>query len=333
MSASDVQATSPVAVFQAVSRSEASAPKISSTSPATASVPPIALVQTICPSWASTQPTAAWNERAQSRSPVRTTGPIRSASRSTSLAPRGEPSGTSQRSVDESGSKPAMRGPWPATSVSLNAVMTPDCESVSGSPGRCTCQSLAPSAASKACTVRSTPSTNTRPPATSGAVATRTPSGFFQVTSPFSSATSSPARVTRAVTLPSLPTPAETLAPTLPRQSARPLSASMAMTPPSLPAIVSTLPLTATVSGNWTAPRLRFQAGRTAIGAVIGSSGFGFGLSGPNRLHPARTTAPSSAAALAPTRRTGPLRRGAGVITSPPRRRSRRTRPARRRAR
>ncbi len=66
-----------------------------------------------------------------------------------------------------------MRGPWPTTRVSLNADSTPVCASVSGSPGRCKVQSLRPSSASKACTVRSTPSTNTRSPATSGAVATR----------------------------------------------------------------------------------------------------------------------------------------------------------------
>ena len=35
-----------------------------------------------------------------------------------------------------------MRGPWPTTRVSLNATTTPVCDSVSGSPGRCTCQSL-----------------------------------------------------------------------------------------------------------------------------------------------------------------------------------------------
>ena len=78
------------------------------------------LVQATLPSCASTQPTAAWNERAQIRSPTRTTGPTRSASRSTSLAPRGEPSGTSQRSDAVIGSKPAMRGPWPTTRVFLN---------------------------------------------------------------------------------------------------------------------------------------------------------------------------------------------------------------------
>ncbi len=137
------------------------------------------LVHATEPSCASTQPTAAWNERAQTRSPTRTTGPTRSARRSTSFAPRGEPSGTSQRSADVVGSKPAIRGPWPTTSVFLNAASTPVCASISGSPGRCTCQSLTPSAASKACTERSTPSTKMRPPATSGAVATRTASGIL----------------------------------------------------------------------------------------------------------------------------------------------------------
>ena len=87
----------------------------SSASPPIASVPPTVLVQATVPRSASTQPTAAWNERAQTRSPTRSAGPIRSASRSTSLAPRGEPIGTSQRTVDATGSMPAMRGPWPTT--------------------------------------------------------------------------------------------------------------------------------------------------------------------------------------------------------------------------
>ncbi len=42
------------------------------------------------------------------------------------------------------------------------------------------------------------------------------------------------------------------------------------------------MPLTATVSGNWTAPMLWFQAGRTVIGATIGSSSFGLGFSAPD---------------------------------------------------
>jgi hypothetical protein len=83
MSASEVQATSPVGVRQALIRSDASAPNSSSASPLMASVPPTFLVQATLPSCASTQPTAAWNERAQIRSPLRTTGPIRSARRST----------------------------------------------------------------------------------------------------------------------------------------------------------------------------------------------------------------------------------------------------------
>ena len=53
-------------------------------------------------------------------SPTRSAGPTRSARRSTSLVPRGEPIGTSQRSAPLSGSMPARRGPWPTTSVSLN---------------------------------------------------------------------------------------------------------------------------------------------------------------------------------------------------------------------
>ena len=118
-----------------------------------------------------------------------------------------------------------------------------------------------------------------RPPATSGAVATRTPTTFFHLTRPPSRTTSSPSRVTTAATLPSLPTPAEILAPTLARQTERPLSASTARTLPSVAARVSTLPLTATVSGNWTAPMFWFQAGRTVIGATIGSSSFGLGFS------------------------------------------------------
>ena len=179
---------------------------------------------------------------------------------------------------------PAMRGPWPTTRVSLNAAITPSCASVSGSPGRCTCQSLAPSAASKACTARSTPRTKIRPPATSGAVATRTPSAFFHLTWPASSAIRSPPRVTTAATLPSLPTPAESLAPTLARQTERPLAASRATTLPSLEARVTTPSLTAGTSGNSTLPMLSFQTWAAVIGATIGCSSLGCGPVGTERV-------------------------------------------------
>jgi hypothetical protein len=104
---------------------------------------------------------------------------------------------------------------------------------------------------------------------------------FFHFTWPPSSATTSPPAVTTAATLPSLPTPAEIWAPTLVRQSERPVSASTAVTVPSVAAIVSTLPLTATVSGNLTAPICWFQTGLTVIGATIGWSSLGLGLSSP----------------------------------------------------
>ena len=121
----------------------------------------------------SRSPRRPGTSAAQTTSPTRSAGPIRSARRSTSLVPRGLATATSQRTVPRSGSRPVRRWPWPTSSVSLNAATTPGCDSVRGSPGRCSVQSRRPSSASNACTTRSTPITKTRSPATSGGVETR----------------------------------------------------------------------------------------------------------------------------------------------------------------
>ena len=86
---------------------------------------------------ASTQPTAAWKARAQTTSPTRSAVPTRSTRRSTSLVPRGEPTGTSQRTLPGSGSMPTRRGACPRPACPCTAISTPDCRNASASPGRC----------------------------------------------------------------------------------------------------------------------------------------------------------------------------------------------------
>jgi hypothetical protein len=272
-------------------RSLASAPKISSSSPPMALMPPVLRAQSSRPVSASTQPTAAWNERAQTRVPSRTGGPIRSARRSTSLLPRGVPTGTSQRSAPRVGSMPARRGPWPATSVSFTPVSTPMCSSVSASPGRCSVHSLWPSPLSKACTARSTPITKTRAPATSGAVLTREFSCMRQASLPPSITTSLLSVVTTAWWRPSLPTPADSSAPTSKDHSWRPVAASSASTVPPLEATTKMPSRTATASGKRTPSTLADHTCRPAILGVTGSSGLGLGLSA---AQPASSSAASS---------------------------------------
>ena len=136
ISLSEVHNTSPVAAFQAVMRSEASAPKTVCSSAATPSVPPPARVHFKVPSCASTQPTAAWKDRAQTMSPTLDAGATKSAKRSTSLVPRGEATATSNLTLPSRGSRPTKRAPWPTSSVSLKAAITPACAKVNGSLGR-----------------------------------------------------------------------------------------------------------------------------------------------------------------------------------------------------
>ena len=227
-------------------RSEASAPNSSSASPATASVPPICLVHMMRPRSASTQPTAAWNERAQSMSPVRSgrtdqvgepldlVGAARRADRHLPADGRGvrvdarhpRPLADDQRVLERARSRPPApasadrRGAAPARAWRRRQHRRP------APPGRRRGRRPA----------RRRPAARSRP---------ATPSAFFHLTWPASSAIRSPPRVTTAATLPSLPTPAESLAPTLARQIERPLAASRATTLPSLEARVTTPPLTA----------------------------------------------------------------------------------------
>ena len=228
---------------------------------------------------------------------MRVAGPIRSARRSTSLVPRGEPTGTSQRMVPRVGSMPARRGPWPATSVSLNAVSTPMCSSVSASPGRCSVHRRLPSSASKACTARSTPITKTRSPATSGAVLTREFSCARQASRSPSKTTSRLSVVTTAWKRPSLPTPALSGAPALTRHNWRPLCASSAITVPSVPATTNWPSRDTTASGKRTLSSLADQTWRPAIFGVTGSSGLGLGLSA---AQPASTASTSNKAPQPP---------------------------------
>ena len=86
----------------------------------------------------------------------------------------------------------------------------------------------------------------------SGAVTVLDWSPRRHFTEPDSSTTNSLLRVTTAAKRPSLPTPADSFSPTLPRQSSLPSSALKAATVPSVPAAVNVPPLTARTSGNST---------------------------------------------------------------------------------
>ena len=97
--------------------------------------------------------------------------PTRSTRRSTSLVPRGVAIGASQRTLplQRVRGRPGGR-PGPTTSVSPRPACTPAWRSTSGSPGRCCVHRRAAGLAVEGVTERSAASTNTRPPATSGAV-------------------------------------------------------------------------------------------------------------------------------------------------------------------
>ena len=134
----------------------------------------VARPQQACRVSASTQPTAAWNERAHSRvaqraPPGRSGRPGARPRWCRAARPPAPPSAACRASGRcRPGAGPARRSACPCTAAS-----TPICGSVSASPGRCSVHSRWPSRASKACTARSTPITKTRSPATSGAVLTR----------------------------------------------------------------------------------------------------------------------------------------------------------------
>jgi hypothetical protein len=134
---------------------------------------------------ASTQPTADWKARAQTRSPTRTAGPTRSARRSTSLVPRGDATATSQRTVPRSGSSRQQREA-PARPAACCA--------------RPPAHPAGPASARRPGAARSTDGgrrwrrrraravdaiTKTRSPATSGAVTTRAGTRLRQTSRPF----------------------------------------------------------------------------------------------------------------------------------------------------
>ena len=278
---------------QALTRSLASAPNTRSASPARAVMPPLLRDQSVAPRAASAQPMAFWKARMQTRSPTRTMGPTRSARRSTSLLPRGVARAASHCTVPRSGSTPARRGPWATSSVLRKLPMTLGWARVSGSFGRCSTQRRRPSRASKACTARSTPSTNTRSPATRGGVTTLAGSRARQTSRPRSSVTTSLSRVTTAVKRPSWPTPAESCAPTGQRHQSSPVSALKACTSPHDDATTTSPSRTAGVSGKSTRPMPACQTMRPAILGTRGSSGLGGGASD---AHPTRKDSASSAA-------------------------------------
>ena len=131
------------------------------------------------PRSASTQPTAAWKARAQSTSPIRTAAPPDRPGARPRWCRAARPPAPPSARVPRSGSSPASRAPCPTTSVSLNGSSTPACASVSGSPGRLQRpQACGRPARRRPARCGRAPSTKTRSPATSGAVATRVPSGL-----------------------------------------------------------------------------------------------------------------------------------------------------------
>ena len=183
-------------------------------------------------------------------SPTAAAGPTRSARRSTSLVPRGEATGTSQRTVPlQRVERRPGAGPGPTTQRVL--------EGGEHAGLRAASADRRGAAASTACGRRArrrpAPSGRRRarrrarrPPAARSRRARRAACASF--TLPPSSATRSLSRVTTAAMRPSLPTPADSGAPALARQSSRPVSASSATHAcRRSPASVSTLPLTATV--------------------------------------------------------------------------------------
>ena len=193
------------------------------------------LVHSSVPRSASTQPTAAWNARAQTVSPTRLTGPTRSARRSTSLVPRGvasaPPSAPCRRRI-EAGQAPAL----PDHQRVLDGGSRPAWRSASGSPGRCCVHRLAPVAAVEGvhrCGPRPARTRARRPPAA------RVYDARELLAPQLLAAVEHDQLVVardHGGEAPSLPTPAASGAPALPRHSSRPVSASSASTVPSLAA-------------------------------------------------------------------------------------------------
>ena len=130
-------------------------------------------------------------------------------------------------------------------------------------------------------TARSAVRTNTRAPATKGAVKPCAGSVDRQTSRPASSTSSSLSRVTTAAYRPSLPTPAAIWAPTSLRQISAPVAASREATTPAELATTTALPVTLTSSGKSTAPRFAVHACRTPSNPGLGVSSDGLGFSGP----------------------------------------------------
>jgi hypothetical protein len=191
--------------------------------------------------------------------------------------------GDSQREVPLAGLMPTSRPPMPATSVSPTAISTPDLRSTRFSPGRCCSQRRRPLWPSQALMLRSAVCTNTRRPATSGAVKAWADSFCFHRTLPPSMATSSLLVVTTAAIGPVAADAGRQRGAALARQVSRPARGVDGHHGAVAAGHGHVSPLTSVVSGKLTSGIFTLQAWRTPSRDGLAGSSAGFGLPVPEQ--------------------------------------------------